>query len=79
MALFKNLYERAILWAAHPHAARYLGGLSFIEAIFFPVMPEVMMGPMCLAKPKEAYRYATIITSGITGKKMASMKLRPPR
>lgn len=68
MALFKNLYERAILWAAHPHATRYLGGLSFIEAIFFPVMPEVMMGPMCLAKPKQAYRYATIsMASGLAG------------
>ncbi len=68
MAVFKNLYERAILWAAHPKATGYLGFLSFIEAIFFPVMPEVMLAPMCLAKPQHAYRYATIsLISGLFG------------
>jgi membrane protein YqaA with SNARE-associated domain len=68
VALFKNLYERAILWAAHPKATGYLGFLSFIEAIFFPVMPEVMLAPMCLAKPQHAYRYATIsLISGLLG------------
>ena len=35
MSLFKGLYERAILWAAHPKAPWYLGFLSVIEAIFF--------------------------------------------
>jgi membrane protein YqaA with SNARE-associated domain len=68
VALFKNLYERAILWAAHPKATSYLGFLSFIEAIFFPVMPEVMLAPMCLAKPQHAYRYATVsLISGLFG------------
>lgn len=68
MALFRGLYERAILWAAHPKAPWYLGFLSFIEAIFFPIMPEVMMAPMCLAKPKDAYRYAFIsFIAGLLG------------
>lgn len=68
MTVFKTLYERAILWAAHPRATGYLGFLSFIEAIFFPVMPEVMLAPMCLAKPQHAYRYATIsLVSGLAG------------
>lgn len=68
MALFKGLYERAILWAAHPKGSWYLGLLSFAEAIFFPVMPEVMLAPMCLAKPQQAYRYATIsLLTGLAG------------
>jgi membrane protein YqaA with SNARE-associated domain len=68
MAVFRKLYERAILWSAHPKAERYLGFLSFIEAIFFPVMPEVMLAPMCLAKPQHAYRYATIsLIFGLVG------------
>jgi membrane protein YqaA with SNARE-associated domain len=68
MAVFRNLYERAILWAAHPKATWYLGFLSFIEAIFFPIMPEVMMAPMCLAKPKNAYFYATVsLVGGLIG------------
>jgi membrane protein YqaA with SNARE-associated domain len=64
MKLFQPLYDKAIGWAAHPRAPAILGGLSFVEAIVFPVMPEVMLGPMCLAQPKQAYRFATISLAG---------------
>jgi membrane protein YqaA with SNARE-associated domain len=64
MAVFKNLYERAILWAAHPKASFFLTFLSFIEAIFFPVPPEVMLAPMSLARPKKAFWFATISLLG---------------
>lgn len=60
MKLFKPLYEKALVWAAHPQAERLLAGLSFIEAIIFPVMPEVMLAPMTLARPRHWFRYATI-------------------
>ena len=60
MKLFRPLYERALGWAAHPLAERFLAGLSFIEAIIFPVMPEVMLAPMVLAKPQRWMRYATV-------------------
>ena len=60
MKLFKPLYERALRWAAHPKAERYLGFLSFVEAIIFPVAPEIMLAPMVLAKPQRWFRYATI-------------------
>jgi membrane protein YqaA with SNARE-associated domain len=60
MRLFGNLYGRAIEWARHPKAVRYLAGLSFVEAFIFPVMPEIMLAPMMLAKPDKAFRYANI-------------------
>lgn len=60
MKLFKPLYEKALVWAAHPRAEPILAGLSFVEAIIFPVMPEVMLAPMTLAKPQHWIRYATI-------------------
>ncbi|NII10455.1 DedA family protein [Oleiagrimonas sp. C23AA] len=60
MRLFKPLYERALVWAGHPHAERYLAGLSFVEAFIFPIPPEVMLAPMALAKPQRAFRYAHI-------------------
>lgn len=60
MALFAPIYERALTLAAHPRAPAILGGWSFIEAIFFPVPPEVMLGPMCLARPRSGFWYATI-------------------
>jgi membrane protein YqaA with SNARE-associated domain len=64
MKLFKPLYERALRWAAHRHAPWYLAVLSFVEAIIFPVMPEVMLAPMVLAKPEKWARYATISLAG---------------
>ena len=60
MNLFRPLYERALRWSRHPHAPRLLGGLSFAEAIVFPVMPEVMLAPMCLAQPRRGFWFATI-------------------
>ncbi|RZA15346.1 MAG: DedA family protein, partial [Lysobacteraceae bacterium] len=60
MKLFGPLYARALSWSRHPRAPTLLGGLSFAEAIVFPVMPEVMLAPMCLAQPKRGFWFATI-------------------
>ncbi|MDR2012299.1 MAG: DedA family protein [Rhodanobacter sp.] len=60
MNLFRPLYERALRWAAHPQAPWYLALLSFVEAIIFPVAPEIMLAPMVLAKPWSWARYASI-------------------
>ena len=62
MRLFGHLYDRVLRWAAHPHAERYLGGLSFAESSFFPIPPDVMLAPMCLANRARAWRFATITT-----------------
>ena len=62
MRLFGPLYERVIGWARHPHAERVLGALSFAESSFFPIPPDVMLAPMCLADRTKAWRYATITT-----------------
>lgn len=60
MRLFRPLYEFALRWAAHPRAETYLAGLSFVEAFIFPIMPEVMLAPMTLAKPARWARFATV-------------------
>lgn len=62
MKLFGRVYDRVMIWSAHPNAPWYLGGLSFAESSFFPVPPDVMMAPMCLAKPDHAFRFALITT-----------------
>lgn len=41
-------------WSRHPHAPRYLAAVSFAESSFFPVPPDVLLAPLCLARPKEA-------------------------
>jgi membrane protein YqaA with SNARE-associated domain len=60
MKLFKPIYEKALVWAQHRHAERILAALSFVEAIIFPVMPEVMLAPMTLARPQRWWRYASV-------------------
>jgi len=63
MKLFGKLYTRVMAWSRHPHASRYLAGLSFAESSFFPIPPDVMLAPMSMAKPESAWRLAAITTA----------------
>ena len=49
-------------WSRDPKAPYILGILSFFESIFFPVPPDVMLAPMCMATPKRAWWFALITT-----------------
>ena len=60
--IFSGLYNRCMIWAAHPHAERYLIGVSVFEAIFFPVPTALMLAPMVVTRPDKAVRLATIAT-----------------
>lgn len=62
MKLFSSLYEKVMTWSKHPHAERYLAGLSFSESSFFPIPPDIMLAPMALAKTDKAFRFALITT-----------------
>ena len=60
--MLKRLYEWTLEKAGHPKAERWLAGISFVESSFFPIPPDVMLLPMCLARPERALRYALICT-----------------
>jgi membrane protein YqaA with SNARE-associated domain len=60
MKIFSKLYERVMQWSQHQHAPYYLSGLSFIEASFFPLPPDLMLAPMSLSKPHKAWHYAAL-------------------
>lgn len=62
MKIFSPLYARAMTWSRDPKAPYILGILSFFESIFFPVPPDVMLAPMCMATPKRAWWFALITT-----------------
>jgi len=62
--MFENLYNKVLLWAEHKFASRYLFLLSLAESSFFPIPPDVMLAPMCLAKPKKSFKFALITTVG---------------
>lgn len=60
--IFSYLYEICIKLAKHPKAPWFLSINSFIESIFWPIPPDVMLMPMCLATPKRSLYYAGITT-----------------
>ncbi|PCH85970.1 MAG: hypothetical protein COB89_00740 [Piscirickettsiaceae bacterium] len=62
--MFKRLYNQVLSWAEHQYASRYLFALSVAESSFFPIPPDVMLAPMCLAKPNNSLRLALVTTVG---------------
>jgi len=49
-------------WAHHPRATWALGASSFAESSFFPIPPDILLAPMCLARPQRAWFLATVTT-----------------
>ncbi|WP_374470322.1 YqaA family protein [Phenylobacterium sp.] len=60
--MFRKMYDWVMRLAASRHAPRSLAIVSFAESSFFPIPPDVMLGPMVLAKPNKAFVYAGICT-----------------
>lgn len=60
--MLRALYDRVLALAAHPRAPAWLAGVSFAESSVFPIPPDAMLIPMCLARPDRAWRYALICT-----------------
>lgn len=72
MKLFQSWMDRIWRLADSAGAERALAIVSCIESIFFPVPPDLMLIPMCLANRAKAFRYATIclvasILGGVIG------------
>jgi len=64
LKIFGPLYERTLVWARHHRAPRFLVALSFVEAVIFPVPPEVMLAPMCLSQPRRGFWFASLSLAG---------------
>lgn len=52
------LYNWVIRLASGKHAEPALYTVSFTESSFFPIPPDVMLAPMCFARPERWVRYA---------------------
>ncbi|OYX31913.1 MAG: cytochrome B [Caulobacterales bacterium 32-69-10] len=61
--MLRRLYDRLMALAASPRAPLWLALVSFAESSFFPAPPDLMLGPMVLAKPEHAWRNAAICTA----------------
>ena len=60
--MIKILYNKTMELAGHPQAIYFLGIVSFAEASFFPIPPDVMLIPMVLMHPSRAWLYALVAT-----------------
>ena len=58
--MLRKLYDWVFEQARKPYAEKTMAAISFAEASFFPIPPDVMLAPMILARPDRAYRYAAI-------------------
>ena len=63
MRFIRSLYNWTMKLASNPRAIWLLGFVSFIEAIFFPIPPDVLLIPMILANVKKAWFYACVATT----------------
>jgi membrane protein YqaA with SNARE-associated domain len=60
--MLQRLYDRTLAIAAGPNALWALVAVSFAESSFFPLPPDILLIPMMLARPREAWRLAAICT-----------------
>jgi len=49
--MLSRLYNRVLALAGSRNAPLWLGGISFAESSVFPIPPDALLIPMCLARP----------------------------
>jgi membrane protein YqaA with SNARE-associated domain len=60
--MLQRLYARTLDIAAGPHALAALMAVSFVESSVFPIPPDILLIPMILARPHQAWRLAALCT-----------------
>ena len=60
MDSIRKLYDWVLSWAEKPTGVRALCGISFAEASFFPIPPDVLLIPLCLSKRNKALYFAIL-------------------
>ncbi|EGP04500.1 TPA: YqaA family protein [Pasteurella multocida] len=69
MKIFGAMYDKTMAWSKHRYATFFLALTGFIEAIFFPIPPDVMLIPMSMSQPQRALKLAfyTAVASVLGG------------
>jgi len=60
--LLRRMYDWVLSLAERRRSGGWLALLSFTEASFFPIPPDVLLIPLCLGRTARALRFATICT-----------------
>ena len=56
----RRVYEWTLSLAERKLSGLWLGLLSFAEASFFPIPPDVLLIPLCLGSLRKAFKFALI-------------------
>ena len=68
MRWIQQLYNWVLSWAESKYGATVLFFLAFVESIFFPIPPDILLIALALGASHKAFRYALICTVGsVTG------------
>ena len=70
--MLRALYDWTMAQATHPRALWILAFVAFVESSVFPIPPDVLIIPMILARPKQAWLIALValvasVAGGIFG------------
>ena len=60
--IIRRIYDKTIHLSGSANALYWLAAFSFIESSFFPIPPDIMLIPMILATPKQAWKIAGVCT-----------------
>ena len=60
--MLRRFYDRILALSASPNAPWWLAAISFAEASFFPIPPDILLIPMALTRPRRAWILAAICT-----------------
>ena len=58
MNFIRNIYDWVINLSKKPNGSRSLALISFSEASFFPIPPDVLLIPCCLISRRKSFYYA---------------------
>ncbi|MDP6542504.1 MAG: YqaA family protein [Phycisphaerae bacterium] len=58
----RRMYDWVLHFAHHKHSTTALFCLSFAESSFFPIPPDVLLGPLCLGNRRKSMWFATVTT-----------------
>jgi membrane protein YqaA with SNARE-associated domain len=58
--MLRRLYDSVLALAGSRRAPVWLAVISFAESSVFPIPPDALLIPMCLARPHHAWRFALI-------------------
>ncbi len=64
VGFMRRMYDWSLKWAETPYGVPMLFAISFAEASFFPIPPDVLLLALCFAAPKKSFRFAAWTLAG---------------